>query len=124
MSMKTLLAATVIAVADITTVLAQQSSDHGGHSMMSESTEASPSTKAFEEANTRMHADMAIAYTGDTDVDFVRSMIPHHQGAIDMAKIALEHGKDPEIRKLAEAVISAQEGEIAVMKEWLAKHGQ
>ncbi|MFY8102187.1 MAG: DUF305 domain-containing protein, partial [Allorhizobium sp.] len=47
-----------------------------------------------------------------------------HQGAIDMANIVLEHGKDPEIRKLAEEVIKAQEGEIAMMKEWLAKNGQ
>lgn len=80
--------------------------------------------KAYENASTKMHKDMAVELTGDADVDFVRGMIPHHQGAIDMAKIVLEHGKDPDIRKLAEAVVSAQEGEIAFMREWLKKNGK
>jgi uncharacterized protein (DUF305 family) len=69
-----------------------------------------------------MHKNMGVALTGDADQDFAQSMIPHHQGAIDMARIALKHGKDPEIRKLAEAVVSAQEGEIAQLKDWLARH--
>lgn len=81
------------------------------------------SNKAFEDANSTMHKNMMIKLSGNTDVDFVRSMIPHHQGAIDMAKVELEHGKDPEIRKLAEEVIKAQEAEIKMMKEWLAKNG-
>lgn len=83
-----------------------------------------PSSKAFSEANTKMHQSMSMAYTGDADVDFVKGMIPHHQGAIDMAKVVLQYGKDPDTKKLAEDVIKAQEGEIAMMQEWLVKHGK
>ncbi|SIP99828.1 protein of unknown function [Rhizobium sp. RU35A] len=100
--------------------LADDMSAHSGHAMNG----ADASTKGFEAANMTMHKAMAIPYTGNADVDFVRSMIPHHQGAIDMAKVELAHGKDPAIRKIAEDVIAAQEAEIAVMKAWLAKHGQ
>jgi uncharacterized protein (DUF305 family) len=66
---------------------------------------------------------MAIEFTGNADVDFIRGMIPHHQGAVEMARIVLEHGSDPEVKKLAEAVIAAQEAEIKWMQEWLAQNG-
>ncbi len=79
------------------------------------------STRAYRAASDRMHKDMDIAYTGDADRDFVAGMIPHHQGAIDVARIVLAHGKDPEIRKLAAEIIAAQEKEIAWMKAWLAR---
>ncbi|MBW7910793.1 MAG: DUF305 domain-containing protein [Alphaproteobacteria bacterium] len=76
----------------------------------------------YADAMEKMHHDMAIAPTGDADIDFARGMIPHHQGAIDMAKIVLEKGKDAEIRKLAEDIIAAQEKEIAFLQGWLDKN--
>ncbi len=82
------------------------------------------STTAFRQANDRMHRDMAIRYSGDADVDFAAGMIPHHQGAIDMARVQLAHGKDPEMRKLAEDIIAAQEKEIAQLREFLRKRGR
>ena len=81
----------------------------------------SPSTAAFLAANEKMHRDMAIQFTGNADRDFAAAMIPHHQGAIDMARIQLQHGRDPEMRRLAEAVIREQEREIAELRAFLAR---
>ncbi|WP_454848333.1 CopM family metallochaperone [Rhizobium binxianense] len=131
MSLKILAISAILAIAPLP-VLAQNmpmgqdmpmKMDHsmGGHSSMGDS---SASSTAFSEANAKMHKDMAIQYSGDADADFVRSMIPHHQGAIDMAKIELQYGKDPELRKLAENIVKAQEAEIADMKAWLQAHGK
>ncbi len=99
-----------------------KSMDHMNMDMGASSAESAPSSKAFEAAMQKMHEAMMVGYTGDADVDFVKGMLPHHQGAVDMAKIELQYGKDPELRKLAEDIIKAQESEIAFMNAWLAKH--
>lgn len=83
-----------------------------------------PATSAFKASTMRMHKEMDIAYTGDADVDFVKGMIPHHQAAIDMARIELQYGKDEKTRALAQAIIKAQEAEIADMQAWLKARGQ
>jgi len=83
--------------------------------------DAGPATRAFIEANEKMHRDMAITFSGNADRDFVASMIPHHQGAIDMARIVLDNGSDPEVRAIAEAVIREQEREIVQMRAILAR---
>ena len=94
--------------------------DHSGHDM---SGMESPATMAFMDANMKMHAAMEIEYTGNADLDFIRGMISHHQGAIDMARVVLDHGQNPEVKKLAQGIIAAQEGEIKWMQDWLAKNG-
>jgi uncharacterized protein (DUF305 family) len=83
-----------------------------------------PSSKAFAEAMMKMHMNMDIQYTGDADLDFVNGMMPHHQGAIDMAKVELQYGKDPKLRKLAQNIVAAQESEIAMMKRWKTQKGK
>ncbi len=67
---------------------------------------------------------MAITYSRDADRDFIAGMVPHHQGAIDMAKVELQYGKDPPLRKLAHGIVAAQQKETAFMKAWQAKHAK
>jgi uncharacterized protein (DUF305 family) len=101
--------------------LAQHAHQHGGAPAATAPAATAPSTAEFQTANMRMHKDMDIPYTGDADRDFAAGMIPHHQGAIEMARIELRHGKDPAMRALAEQIIAAQEKEIAELRAFLAK---
>jgi uncharacterized protein (DUF305 family) len=85
---------------------------------------ASPADQAFAASMKTMMDGMHVKTTGKPDEDFVRMMIPHHQGAIDMAKVELQYGTDPELRQLATDIVAAQEKEGAQMKAWLAKNGR
>lgn len=85
-------------------------------------TALTPAQQAYTKANETMHKGM-MAIPADPDVAFMAGMIPHHQGAIDMAKVVLEHGKDPKTRAMAEQIIKTQAAEIAEMEGWLKAKG-
>jgi uncharacterized protein (DUF305 family) len=84
----------------------------------------SAADQAFAASMKAMMNGMNVKPTGKPDADFARMMIPHHQGAIDMAKVELQFGTDPELRKLATDIVAAQDKEIAQMKAWLAKNAR
>jgi uncharacterized protein (DUF305 family) len=82
-----------------------------------------PAADPFMKAMDKMDKAMAAApATGNVDHDFVAMMIPHHQGAVDMAKIELARGKDPMLRRMARNIINSQEREIREMRAWEARH--
>jgi uncharacterized protein (DUF305 family) len=128
----TLAAAALFAVA----LGAPATAQHAGHSAadmaaMQKKMEAmmpkegdAPSTKGLKEAHMKMMMAAPSDFSGKPDVDFVRQMIPHHQGAIDMAKVELAHGKDKKIRAMAQQIIKDQEREISEMQAWLRKNAR
>lgn len=82
---------------------------------------ASTFMREMHESMAKMTREMeSAAMTGDPDHDFLAMMIPHHAGAVDMARLELIHGRDPLVRRLAEEIIASQQGEIAAMRARLA----
>jgi uncharacterized protein (DUF305 family) len=96
--------------------------DMKGMNMMTKPA-ATPADKAFAASMKTMMNGMNVKPTGKPD-KFVLMMMPHHQGAIDMAKVELQYGTDPELRQLATDIVAAQEKEIAQMKAWLEKNAK
>ena len=76
------------------------------------------SQQAFADVNDRMHAAMR-EIPADADEAFMRGMLAHHRGAVEMAQVELQHGRDAKARDLAQRVIAAQQAEIAEMETWL-----
>ena len=125
--MTRLLLASITAVFFISSALAQQPSPMPGMGMkgmemMTPNPNDSASTKGYKAAMMKMMEAMP-KLTGDADVDFMKQMRPHHQAAIDMAKVVLANGKEKKKKKLAQEIIAAQEKEIATIDAWLKKKG-
>jgi uncharacterized protein (DUF305 family) len=94
---------------------ADEALHHTGHN------DPSRFNQMMAEAMMRMDGGMSIRHTGDPDVDFSAMMIPHHQGAIDMAKAELQFGRNPVLRRLAEGIIVEQQQEIDLMRRELQR---
>ncbi len=80
------------------------------------------STDAYRDAATQLQLDMAIPYSGKPDKDFAALSAAYQKGAAAAARIELQHGTDPEMRRLAQQVIASAEKELALLQAWQAKH--
>ena len=95
---------------------------HQAHMNMSMSTDSAMQQELMQGMNQMNQDMMAAAQYKDPDVAFAAGMLPHHIGAVKMAEVELKYGKDPEMRKLAEDIINAQQAEIEQMQKWLKAH--
>lgn len=117
----------LIGVGAVATVLAApagpaRAQTMSGHPGMKASPADTPATRGFKATHDTMMKKMMIPYTGDPDADFRIQMIPHHEGAIEMAEVAIKYAKDPATRQLAQTIADDQKREVAEMKAWLAEH--
>lgn len=100
-----------------------QGSGHEGPPPQFIASTAKPFSSLMDDAMAVMDDGMIRApKNGMPEHDFITMMIPHHQGAIDMAKAMLLNTKDPELRNLAQGIITEQQNEIRVMQAWLARY--
>ena len=97
---------------------------HQAHMNMPMSTDSAMQQELMQGMNQMNQDMMAAAQYKDPDVAFAAGMLPHHIGAVKMAEVELKYGKDPEMRKLAEDIINAQQAEIEQMQKWLKAHNK
>ena len=99
------------------------SAEPQGSNSHANSATANSDWSEFTGSMQKMHAAIAsLRPSGNNDVDFVKLMLPHHQAAVDMAKIQLLYGKDPQMRRLAQEIVTDQQSEIELMQLWLRQH--
>ena len=96
--------------------------DAANAGQMQSSDKSSPSMAMKQSMSGMMKGMQEMPMSGDTDRDFAAMMKVHHQGAIDMAQAELASGKDPQLRKMAQSIISAQKKEIKEFDYWMKKH--
>ena len=97
---------------------------HQAHMNMSMSTDSAMQQELMQGMNQMNQDMMAAAQYKDPDVAFAAGMLPHHIGAVKMAEVELKYGKNPEMRKLAEDIINAQQAEIEQVQKWLKVHNK
>ena len=97
---------------------------HQAHMNMSMSTDSAMQQELMQGMDQMNQDMMSAAQYKDPDVAFAAGMLPHHIGAVKMAEVELKYGKDPEMRKLAEDIINAQQAEIEQMQKWLKAHNK
>jgi uncharacterized protein (DUF305 family) len=103
--------------------LATQAPQQGSNAQVGVKSAADPGWTELNDSIQKMHVSMAsVKSSGNSDIDFVRLMLPHHQAAIEMAKTQLMYGKDPQMRRLAQEIITDQQSEIELMQLWLKQH--
>ena len=102
-----------LAIVTFSSVFALSSMHHGDHKNHGD--------VPFKKAMDKMHKEMMIKSSGNIDIDFLKGMIPHHQGAIDMSEELIKKTKDPELKALAQKIIKDQKAEIKQMQDFLKK---
>jgi uncharacterized protein (DUF305 family) len=113
--------ASVMAATGLSTALGQHGQHHMSASPAGQPVSANAFARQMNAGMDRMMQDMhRPGHTGNPDIDFLAMMIPHHEGAVEMARLLLIHGKDPLTRRLAEEIIASQTTEIAAMRQRLA----